>query len=112
MEHSILRMLGQRIRDIRKQKGMSQEVLGERAGFHFSFIGGVERAEKNITLLNLEKIARGLEVPVNELFTYGKLLKSSVNEKDQILNEINERLVTLKETELKKVCAIVNELYP
>lgn len=46
MSEQILRMVGTRVRDLRKKKGLSQEELGERAGVHFSYIGGVERAEK------------------------------------------------------------------
>lgn len=111
MEHLVLRTVGQRIRDLRKQKGYSQEVLGERAGFHFSYIGGVERAEKNISLLNLEKLAIALDVSVNELFLYGKFTNIGTSEKDLMLNKINEKLSLLKSSELKKINLIINELF-
>jgi transcriptional regulator with XRE-family HTH domain len=110
MKPTVLKLLGQRIRDLRKQKGISQEQLGEMSGFHFSYIGGLERAEKNITLLNLEKIATALEVTVFELFIYGKQIRFVNNEKDLILNKLNGKLVELKTNELRKVQVLIDEL--
>ena len=46
---------------------MSQESLGEKAGLHRTYIGMIERAEKNITLLNVEKIAQALDVRIQDL---------------------------------------------
>lgn len=66
----ILVNVGKRIREIRKARGLSQTALAEKCGFTFSYIGGVERAEKNISLLNLEKIADGLDVGVHQFFMY------------------------------------------
>lgn len=68
----ILKLVGARIRDIRKSKGLSQEALAEKAGFNQSYIGFIERAERNISMINLEKIAGALSVGVYELFTYLK----------------------------------------
>jgi len=47
---------------------LSQEALAERAGLHRTYIGFVERAERNPTLKTMEKLARGLEVSLAELF--------------------------------------------
>jgi transcriptional regulator with XRE-family HTH domain len=63
----ILMTLGQRIRELRKEKDISQEELAFRASVHRTYIGMIERAEKNITVANLEKIANGLGVPIDEL---------------------------------------------
>lgn len=62
--------LGNRIRQIRKDHGLSLEQLGELAGLHPNYIGQVERGEKNVTVESLEKIARGLGVSLQELFQY------------------------------------------
>lgn len=59
---------GERVREIRKEKGLSQEGLSFKADLHRTYIGMIERAEKNITLLNIEKIANALEVSINDLF--------------------------------------------
>ncbi|GAB6991800.1 helix-turn-helix domain-containing protein [Paenibacillus pini] len=68
----ILKLVGARIKELRKSKGMSQEALAEKAGFNLSYIGFIERAERNISMLNLEKIASALDVGVYELFIYLK----------------------------------------
>lgn len=64
----ILKKFGERVRLLRKQKNISQEELAHRAGLHRTYIGMIERAEKNITLLNIEKVSIALEVPISELF--------------------------------------------
>jgi len=64
----ILTAFGEIVRDARKAKGLSQEELAEKAGLHRTYIGMIERGEKNITLSNISKIARALEIPINELF--------------------------------------------
>jgi transcriptional regulator with XRE-family HTH domain len=66
----ILIKFGEKVREIRKEKGLSQEELAYRANLHRTYIGMIERAEKNITLLNIEKIANALEISVNDLFIY------------------------------------------
>ncbi|GIP30273.1 hypothetical protein J23TS9_54030 [Paenibacillus sp. J23TS9] len=68
----ILKLVGTRIKDLRKIRGLSQEALAEKAGFNISYIGFIERAERNISMKNLEKIASALDVGVYELFTYLK----------------------------------------
>ena len=70
MEKEVLKQVGARIRALRKEKGLSQEALGEKGGFHFSYIGQIERGEKNVALLNLAKIADALEVNLMQLFAY------------------------------------------
>jgi transcriptional regulator with XRE-family HTH domain len=64
----ILNKFGLRLKEIRKAKGLSQEQLAEKANLHRTYIGMIERAEKNITILNIEKIANALEVNINSLF--------------------------------------------
>lgn len=111
MEISALKKIGQRIRDLRKQKGLSQEQLAEKAGFHFSYIGGVERAEKNITIVNLLKIADALDVQIIELFMYTKYQQSALNEKDELLNQIIHTVVSLKKRDLRKVQVLLDEFF-
>lgn len=64
----ILQSFGQRVQALRKEHNLSQEQLAELAGVHRTYIGMIERAEKNITLRNIEKIAIALHVEIKELF--------------------------------------------
>ncbi|MCX7550885.1 helix-turn-helix domain-containing protein [Xanthomarina sp. F2636L] len=69
-KQKILLKFGAKVRGIRKIKGISQEELAHKADLHRTYIGMIERAEKNITLLNIEKIANALEVDLNDLFKF------------------------------------------
>ena len=64
----INKQFGQTIKALRERKGYSQEKLAELCEFHRTYIGMIERAERNITLKNIEKIALGLDVSILELF--------------------------------------------
>jgi transcriptional regulator with XRE-family HTH domain len=59
--------LGTVIKRRREDLSLSQEELAYRAGVHRTYVGGIERGERNITVLSLEKIATGLEVAPSEL---------------------------------------------
>ena len=65
---NILQKFGNKVRQLRLEKGLSQEELAYKAGLHRTYIGMIERAEKNITLLNIEKIAHALDSSINNLF--------------------------------------------
>ena len=60
---------GQNVRKFRVEQGLSQEQLADRAGLHRTYIGMIERAEKNITLCNIEKIANALSVTIVALLS-------------------------------------------
>ena len=77
---SILKSVGAQIRSLRKARQLSQEELAERSNLHYTMIGAVERGQRNITLENLSKIAKGLRVPVRELFPQESKGADSVNE--------------------------------
>lgn len=64
----ILIKFGEKVRSLRKERNLSQEELSFRAELHRTYIGMIERAEKNITLINIEKIAKDLEVDIKKLF--------------------------------------------
>lgn len=64
----IAKSVGQRIRNYRNQLGLSQEKLAELSGCHPTYIGQIERGEKNATLESIEKIASALNIPLSKLF--------------------------------------------
>lgn len=61
-------IFGERVRAVRRNQGLSQEELAAKADLHRTYIGMIERGEKNITLLNILKIARALNVFPGDLF--------------------------------------------
>ena len=67
-----LQSLGFRIRELRLARGLTQEQLGERCELHRTFIGSVERGERNVSILNIRLIARILRVPLAELVDESK----------------------------------------
>lgn len=101
----IARIIGKRLRGYRAAQGLSQERLAERAGLHPTYIGQVERGEKNLTVESLEKIMRALGVPMAEVFevieeqneernyprqAYELLLARSPEQQESLINILSE----------------------
>lgn len=63
-----LAQFGKRVRTLRERLGLSQEELADKAGIHRTYVGGVERGERNLGLKNVFRIAKALGVSVSELF--------------------------------------------
>lgn len=68
MRDEILRLFGERLRELRTERNLSQERLAELAGLDRNYIGQIERAERNVALVNIVRIAQALEVGPGELF--------------------------------------------
>lgn len=67
--NDLRQLLADNIKAFRKEKGFSQEELAERCGMHRTYIGSVERLERNVTLSTLEVLSETLGVTVPELLT-------------------------------------------
>ena len=67
-------LVGLRIKDIRNSLNLSQEGFAEKVGLHRTYIGQVERAEKNITLKNIHKICYALKIDPKELFDFKDII--------------------------------------
>ncbi len=64
---SILTVIGNNVRYFRKKLGISQEELGDAAGLDRTYIGGIERGERNVSALNIAKLAKALKVKPEKL---------------------------------------------
>lgn len=67
-DNKLLKEFDTKIQTLRKSLGMSQEELAFKAGFHRTYIGMIERAERNITLSNMKRLADALEINLKDLF--------------------------------------------
>ena len=101
----IAKIIGQRIRNYRTQKGLSQEKLAELAGCHPTYIGQLERGEKNATLESVEKIASAMDISLSELFD--KLGKSGGN---NIAAKCYDLVVSKNEAEQKQLYKMLQEM--
>lgn len=102
--------IGQRIRSYRLQNGLNQEELAEKCGLHPTYIGQVERGEKNATIESISKIANGLSLSLSKLFenigssvdnnnypteVYNLMLSLPTNEQEKML-KIMQMIVQMK----------------
>ena len=62
-------LFGKRVRELRTARGFSQEELADRAGLHYTYVGGIERGERNPAFVNIGRIAAALGVSLAELFS-------------------------------------------
>ncbi len=67
MKSAILKKFGQKVKKLRENKGWTQEELAKRCGLHRTYIGSIERNERNVSLINIEKIAKALGVNTKQL---------------------------------------------
>ena len=68
LETEIKLRFGQRLRELRQIRGLSQEELAFRARLHRTYVSSAERGKRNVALVNLEKLAEALDVDICELF--------------------------------------------
>ena len=64
----IQKLFGDRMKEIRLEKGVSQEALAAAADLHRTYVSSVERGERNVSLVNIARLADALNVPIREFF--------------------------------------------
>ena len=85
----IKKLVGNRIRELRKEKGLSQEELGYRSELHYTHIGAMERGEKNWSIETLIKAANGLEVSINDLLKIPSKRQDIMKLRDSVIKNVN-----------------------
>ncbi|HLF78154.1 MAG TPA: helix-turn-helix transcriptional regulator [Dehalococcoidia bacterium] len=61
-------LFGRRLKELRLQRGLSQEELAFRSGLHRTYVSSTERGQRNVSLVNIERLARALDVELGDLF--------------------------------------------
>ena len=102
----ISKILGQRIRNYRTSKGLSQEKLAELSGCHHTYIGQIERGEKNATIESIEKISAALNVSLSTLFEN----LGAQNAERNIPLECYEFISAKTKPEQEHICKILLEI--
>ena len=69
-DHNLRKKFGNKVRELRKNRGLSQEELGFKANIHRTYVGAVERGEQNVSLDNIGRLAKHLKVSLAELFKF------------------------------------------
>ena len=100
----IAQTIGQRIRNYRLQNKLSQEELAERAGCHHTYIGQIERGEKNASRESIDKIASALGISLSKLFEF---LGSETPKEDDYAYQAYELITAQSPEEQKKLYEIL-----
>ena len=102
----ILKEFGARVRELRKAKGFSQEKLAQKSHLHYTYIGAVERGERNPSLLSIQKIAEGLGVEITSLFYF----PGKGDQREKVLSEILQHLSVKKRSQVSTILKIIKSL--
>ena len=100
--------LGKRIRELRKARLLTQEELAELADLHPTYIGGIERGEKNPSIQSLLKIAEGLEVDIKDLIS--PVSGKAAGEREEAMLEILALLERRGTKDLKWIKMVVGDI--
>lgn len=103
----LAKIIGQRIRNYRTKLGLSQEKLAELSGCHPTYIGQLERGEKNATIESIEKVASSLDISLSKLF---ENLGDNNSEERNIAFECYEFLLTKSQEEQEQIIKILIEM--
>jgi transcriptional regulator with XRE-family HTH domain len=101
---------GQRIKELRARSGMSQEHLAYRAGLDRSYISGVERGERNVSILNIEKIAAALQITVAYLFSTERFSLTQAYQPKEFIIPFKDRVQYTLDPDKKLLSFQVNGL--
>ena len=96
-ESAIEKKVGEKLRKIRKKKNLTQESLAALSGMHYTYIGQIERGERNITVKNLENLCSALNISMSEFFTDLSPKRWNQKEIEDLQSKLNHVLQLQKE---------------
>ncbi|WP_088102030.1 helix-turn-helix domain-containing protein [Halalkalibacter urbisdiaboli] len=100
----ISKIIGERLRKLRKEQGLSQEELAHKAFLHPTYIGQLERGEKNPTVETVEKVANALQISLADLFRF-----STTNEND-VIDQLMVQLHSISKEDQETLMKVVSVL--
>lgn len=104
-------LVGERIRAIRKEKGLTQEQLAEKSGVYITYISDIERSERNITLDTLEKVLTALDVNPVEVFRVDGIEDIELRtDKNLLIEALNSLLAERKVEEIQMVLRLAKDI--
>jgi XRE family transcriptional regulator, regulator of sulfur utilization len=106
-ETLLAKIIGERIRLQRRSQGLSQEDLAQKAGLHPTYIGQLERGEKNATLESISKVARALTIKLEDLVSF---TQPNLSDGNETIRELIQELYRVTEADQKSILKIVKEL--
>jgi len=109
---SLVKLVGSNIKEIRKLKKLTQEELAEKCGLQTSYLAGVERGDRNITIQTLEKITEGLEEAPSSIFKFDTLnFDNKYFEKKELGMILQNLIEDRSEAEVRLVLNIANQIF-
>lgn len=109
---TLVKLVGFNIKQIRKSKNMTQDELSEKCGLQTSYLAGVERGDRNITLQSLERIILGLEVSPTYFFRFENLdFNQDYLEKKELLVLLNNLIQNKSEEEVRMILNIITNIF-
>ncbi|MBE1446137.1 helix-turn-helix domain-containing protein [Paenibacillus sp. OAS669] len=109
---SLRKLIGERIRYIRKLKGLTQEELSEKAQIRYTYLSDVERGDRNASLDSLEKIIRALDIQTSDLFDFSELHVDQTNLELKDTLEVHYNFLKSKNIEdVKMIHRITKEIF-
>ncbi|MBQ4901239.1 helix-turn-helix transcriptional regulator [Paenibacillus sp. Marseille-P2973] len=111
MSSDLIKLIGERIRTLRKEKEYTQEYLSEKSGIHVTYISDIERGERNISMETLEKVIIALEIRPVEVFRFEGIegIEERAN-KQELIEALNSLLAGRKIEEVKLVLRLAKEV--
>ncbi|AIQ37197.1 hypothetical protein R50345_22690 [Paenibacillus sp. FSL R5-0345] len=106
---NIKEVVGARVRELRKEKGMSQEELAHAANLHPTYIGKLERGERNMSVESLEKTTKALGITLEQLFKY--IQPSNQDEDSNIMEQIINRLYDKSLQEKRTILKLIDTAF-
>lgn len=102
---TIAEKFGKRIRALRKSKKLSQEELAEKCGLHTTYIGQIERGEKNASLESIQKLSNGLGISIAEIFSTFK--STHIETSNALADELYEKIHFMDDKVLKNILDLI-----